>query len=37
MSGCEDEMQWIAHHFLEYSAKFRESLIKIGAKLDENR
>ena len=27
----------IAHHFLEYSAKFREILIKIGAKFDEKR
>jgi len=25
----------IAHNFLEYSAKFREFLIKIGAKFDE--
>jgi len=25
----------IAHHFLENSAKFREILIKIGAKFDE--
>ena len=27
----------IAHHFLEYAAKFRETLIKIGAKIDEKR
>ena len=28
---------WISHHSLEYSAKFREILIKIGAKFDEKR
>ena len=28
---------WISHHSLEYSAKFREILIKIDAKLDEKR
>ena len=30
---------WISHHSLEYqySAKFREMLIKIGAKFDEKR
>ena len=27
----------IAHHFLEYSAKFREILIKIDAKFDEKQ
>ena len=26
---------WISHDFLEYSAKFREFLMKIGAKFDE--
>ena len=28
---------WISHHPLEYSVKFREILIKIGAKFDEKR
>ena len=28
---------WISHHSLEYSAKFREILIKIDAKFDEKR
>ena len=28
---------WISHHYLEYSAKFREILIKIGVKFDEKR
>ena len=27
----------ISHHSLEYSAKFRENLIKIGANFDEKR
>ena len=28
---------WVSHHSVEYSAKFREILIKIGAKFDEKR
>ena len=28
---------WISHHCLEYSSRFREILIKIGAKFDEKR
>ena len=28
---------WISHHSLEYSPKFREILIKIGAKFNEKR
>ena len=31
------EIMWISHHSLEFSAKFREILIKIGAKFDEKR